>query len=167
MNHQKLDDYIIRYLEGDETAFDIIYEETKKSVYLSIYNIIRDQSLIEDLMQETYMKAINYLEHYRIGTNFNAWISRIARNTALNLLKKRNREDVVDPTEGIFLNQGFTENRMLDFALDLLTDLEREIVVYRIVLNYTFKQISKILNIPLGTVFWNYQKAISKIKKEL
>jgi RNA polymerase sigma-70 factor (ECF subfamily) len=118
-------------------------------------------------MQETYMKAINYLEHYRIGTNFNAWISRIARNTALNLLKKRNREDVVDPTEGIFLNQGFTENRMLDFALDLLTDLEREIVVYRIVLNYTFKQISKILDIPLGTVFWNYQKAISKIKKEL
>ena len=167
MNHQKLDDYIIRYLEGDETAFDIIYEETKKSVYLSIYNIIRDQSLIEDLMQETYMKAINYLEHYRIGTNFNAWISRIARNNALNLLKKRNREDVVDPTEGIFLNQGFTENRMLDFALDLLTDLEREIVVYRIVLNYTFKQISKILDIPLGTVFWNYQKAISKIKKEL
>ncbi len=167
MNHQKLDDYIIRYLEGDETAFDIIYKETKKSVYLSIYNIIRDQSLIEDLMQETYMKAINYLEHYRIGTNFNAWISRIARNTALNLLKKRNREDVVDPTEGIFLNQGFTENRMLDFALDLLTDLEREIVVYRIVLNYTFKQISKILDIPLGTVFWNYQKAISKIKKEL
>jgi RNA polymerase sigma-70 factor (ECF subfamily) len=56
---------------------------------------------------------------------------------------------------------------MLDFALDLLTDLEREIVVYRIVLNYTFKQISKILDIPLGTVFWNYQKAISKIKKEL
>jgi RNA polymerase sigma-70 factor (ECF subfamily) len=167
MDHQKLDDYVVRYLEGDSTAFDVIYEETKKSVFLSIHNIIRDQSLIEDLMQETYMKAINYLEHYRIGTNFQAWISRIARNTALNFLKKRSREDILDPQEGVFLNRGFTENRTLDFALDLLSELEREIVIYRIVLNFSFKDISKILEIPLGTVFWNYQKAISKIKKEL
>ena len=167
MDHQKLDDFIIKYLEGDVTAFDTIYEETKKSVYLSIYSLIREQSTIEDLMQETYMKAINYLEHYRVGTNFQAWISRIARNTTINFLKKRNREEIIDPQEGVILGEGFTENRMLDFALDLLSDLEKEIIVYRIILNYTFKEISEILDIPLGTVFWNYQKAISKIKKEI
>lgn len=167
MDHQKLDDFIIKYLEGDVTAFDTIYEETKKSVYLSIYSLVREQSTIEDLMQETYMKAINYLEHYRVGTNFHAWISRIARNTTLNYLKKRNREEIIDPQEGVILGEGFTENRMLDFALDLLSDLEKEIIVYRIILNYTFKEISEILEMPLGTVFWNYQKAISKIKKEI
>lgn len=167
MDHQKLDDYIIKYLNGDSTAFDIIYQETRKSVYLSIYTLLRDQSLIEDLMQETYMKAINYLDQYKIGTNFQAWISRIARNTTLNFLKKRKREEIVDPQEGIILTEGFTENRTLDFALGLLSDLEREIIVYRIILGCSFKEISKILNIPLGTVFWNYQKAISKIKKEL
>ncbi|HHX80384.1 MAG TPA: RNA polymerase sigma factor [Acholeplasmataceae bacterium] len=167
MVHPKLDDFIIKYLEGDVTAFDTIYEETKKSVYLSIYSLIREQSTIEDLMQETYMKAINYLEHYRVGTNFQAWISRIARNTTINFLKKRNREEIIDPQESLILSEGFTENRILDFALDILSGLEKEIIVYRIILNYTFKEISEILDIPLGTVFWNYQKAISKIKKEI
>lgn len=167
MVHPKLDDFIIKYLEGDVTAFDTIYEETKKSVYLSIYSLIREQSTIEDLMQETYMKAINYLEHYRVGINFQAWISRIARNTTINFLKKRNREEIIDPQESLILSEGFTENRILDFALDILSGLEKEIIVYRIILNYTFKEISEILDIPLGTVFWNYQKAISKIKKEI
>ncbi len=167
MNHRELDDYIIEYLNGDSTAFDVIYEKTKKSVFLSIYSLVRDANQIEDLMQDTYMKAINYLDHYRIGTNFNAWISRIARNTTLNYLKKKNREDIVDPQEGTFLIEGSNESHLLDFALDLLSGIEKEIVIYRIVLNYTFKEISEILDIPLGTVFWNYQKAISKIKKEI
>ncbi|NLD27061.1 MAG: RNA polymerase sigma factor [Acholeplasmataceae bacterium] len=168
MDHRELDNFIERYLNGDTSAFDIIYEETKKSVYLSIYSLIKDRSSIEDLMQDTYMKAINSLDYYQIGTNFRAWISRIARNTTINYLKKKNREDVVDPQETTIISELEDKgNLLLDQALRILSEPEKEIIVYRIVLNYTFKEISSILNIPLGTVFWNYQRAIKKIKREL
>lgn len=168
MDHRELDNFIERYLNGDTSAFDIIYEETKKSVYLSIYSLIKDRSSIEDLMQDTYMKAINSLDYYQIGTNFQAWISRIARNTTINYLKKKNREDVVDPQETTIISELEDKgNLLLDQALRILSEPEKEIIVYRIVLNYTFKEISSILNIPLGTVFWNYQRAIKKIKREL
>jgi RNA polymerase sigma-70 factor (ECF subfamily) len=168
MQHRELDQYIQAYLNGEATAFDIIYSETKKSVYLSIYALVKDQSTIEDLMQETYMKAINSLDYYQIGTNFKAWISRIARNLTLNYLKKANREELVDPQEISYLfEDDSSDNKLLNQALNILSGQEKEIVIYRIILNYTFKEISDILKIPLGTIFWTYQKAITKIKREL
>src|SRR5690554_7462645 len=92
MTNKELDKCIIDFLDGDESSFDLIYHETKKSVYLSIYTIIKNQDTIEDLMQDTYMKAINALNYYKIGTNFKAWISRIARNNALNRSEEHTSE---------------------------------------------------------------------------
>ena len=168
MDHKELDIHVQEYLSGENSAFDIIYEETKKSVYLSIYAIIKDQSLIEDLMQDTYMKAINSIEYYNIGTNFKAWISRIARNNALNLYNKRKKEEIVDHASNPHIYEKTeSPNHLLESAMKLLEGQEKEIVMYRIILNYRFKDISEILDMPVGTVFWIYQKAITKIKKEL
>ena len=64
--------------------------KTKKYVYLSIYTYVKNQMTIDDLMQDTYMKAIDNLKSYKIGTNFYAWISMIARNTAINYYNKNN-----------------------------------------------------------------------------
>ena len=89
MTNKELDKCIIDFLDGDESSFDLIYHETKKSVYLSIYTIIKNQDTIEDLMQDTYMKAINALNYYKIGTNFKAWISRIAETTPLTILNAK------------------------------------------------------------------------------
>jgi RNA polymerase sigma-70 factor (ECF subfamily) len=168
MERSQLDIYIEKYINGDNSAFEFVYNETKKTVYLSIYSLIRDQSLIEDLMQDTYMKAINSLSYYKLGTNFSAWISRIARNTTLNFLKKRNREDIVDPVDNVFIDEVVDDKTyMLDSALKVLDESEKQIIVYRIIMGYTFKDISEIIETPLGTVYWVYQRAISKIKKEL
>ena len=168
MEHSQLDKYVKNYINGDDSAFDVIYQETKKTVYLSIYSLIRNQSIIEDLMQDTYMKAINSLNYYHLGTNFSAWISRIARNTTINFLKKKNREDIIDPLENKIFDETIDENsHLLDFALNLLDDDEKAIITYRVILGYTFKEISEITSLPLGTVYWIYRKAISTIKKEL
>jgi len=167
MTNKELDKCIISFLKGDEASFDLIYEETKKTVYLSIYTIIKDQSTIEDLMQDTYMKAISALNYYKIGTNFKAWIARIARNNALNYIKRKNREEIIDQDERAEVFGTTKENYFLDFATRSLTKIEKDIIVYRIVLDLKFKEIADILEIPLGTVYWNYQNAIKKIKEEI
>ena len=169
MTNRELDIYIEKYISGEHDAFDIIYNETKKSVYLSIYTIIKDQMLIEDLMQDTYIKTINSIEYYKLGTNFKAWISRIARNLAINLYNKRKREVLLDMQENehVFDSPISQETPYLDTAMKILEGYEKEIVVYHIMLSFTFKSISEILGLPLGTVFWTYQKALKKIKSEL
>ena len=164
MKNKDLDIHIQRYLDGDSYEFDYIYEETKKYVYLSIYTYIKNQMIIEDLMQDTYMKALENLESYKIGTNFYAWISIIARNLAINCYNKNKREDIVEEN---IATENPNNDSLITYSLSILTGLEKDIFIYHIVLNMKFNDISKIVNKPLATVYSIYKKAIKNIKKKL
>lgn len=168
MNAKELEKLVERYRNGEQELFDEIYYETQKCVYLSISTIIKDKSTIEDLMQDVYIKAINNLGSYKAGTNFSAWISTIARNHAINYYRRKKRETLVDEIDEEYL---FTTNdnrdSILNKALSILNDEERDIIMYHIVLNFKFKDIANMLNIPLSTAFFIYKKALGKIKKEL
>lgn len=161
---KNLDRHIQKYLDGDSYEFDYIYEETKKYVYLSIYTYVKNQMTIDDLMQDTYMKAIDNLKSYKIGTNFYAWISIIARNTAINYYNKNKRVDVVEEYIG---GENPNTDSLVSFALNILDGLERDVVIYHIVLNMKFDDISKIIDKPLGTIYSIYKKAIQKIKNKI
>jgi RNA polymerase sigma-70 factor (ECF subfamily) len=115
-------------------------------------------------MQDTYMKAIDNLKSYKIGTNFYAWISIIARNTAINYYNKNKRIDIV---EEYIAGENPNSDSLVSFALSVLNGLERDVVMYHIVLNMKFDDISKIIDKPLGTVYSIYKKAIQKIKNKI
>lgn len=168
MNPRELDIYVERYMNGDNSAFDIIYEETKKIIYLSIYAIIRNQSAIEDLMQDTYMKIISSMDYYNLGTNFKAWVSRVARNTALNYYNKQKKVILVDSSENeLIFGQTENNNYLLNDALNVLEGYEKDVFIHRIIAGFTLKEISAIMSMPLTTVHYIYKKAIKKVKKKL
>lgn len=155
-------------MNGDNSAFDIIYEETKKIIYLSIYAIIRNQSAIEDLMQDTYMKIISSMDYYNLGTNFKAWVSRVARNTALNYYNKQKKVILVDSSENeLIFGQTENNNYLLNDALNVLEGYEKDVFIHRIIAGFTLKEISAIMSMPLTTVHYIYKKAIKKVKKKL
>lgn len=168
MNAKELEKLVERYRNGEQELFDDIYYETQKGVYLSISTIIKDKSTVEDLMQDVYIKAINNLASYKVGTNFSAWICTIARNHAINYYRRKKHETLVDEIDEDYL---FTTNdnrdSVLSKALAILEGEERDIILYHIVLNFKFKDIANMLNIPLSTAFFIYKKALNKIKKEL
>ena len=163
----KLDNLIRKYLSGDADSFDQIYEETKKGVYLSIYQIIPNRSVIEDLMQDTYLKVIDSINSYQMGTNFNAWVCKIARNNALNYYNKNSKIEYVDAYENESIFGSNNQTPLLDHALSILEGKEKEIFTYHIVLGYKFKDIAKILEINMKTAFYLYKKAINKIKEQI
>ncbi len=168
MKPRELEHYVSLYKSGNGDAFDIIYEETKKSVYLSIYNIIKNKEVIADLMQDTYMKAISSIDMYKENTNFSAWISTIARNLAINYYNKYKKETIVDEVEEAYLFTESPNNSIIDDAMRLLDDeTEKEIFFLHIVLNTKFKDIASNLDMPLSTVYFIYKNAISKIKENL
>lgn len=163
----RLDTLIRDFLNGNKDSFDLIYEETKQSVYLSIYAIIKDRSAIDDLMQDTYLKALDNLESYTLGTNFKAWISKIARNNAINYYNKQAKIELIDEVDYDEKLSVDNNTPLIDSALRILDGLEKEIFIYRIILNYKYKDIANLLSINLKTVFYHYQKAINKIKEQL
>ena len=73
---------ISAYINGDDKAFETLVKKTKSKVYTSIYLIVKDRYIAEDLLQETYIKAIDVLKsgRYNEEGKFTPWIVRIAHN---------------------------------------------------------------------------------------
>lgn len=165
MTSKELDNLILNYRNGDINAFDDIYYETQTSVYLSIRVFITKKEIIEELMQDTYVKAINNLEKYKIGSNFKAWISCVARNIAINYYNHEKVIEIKEVTDPAFICE--SKESKLNYYLSFLEGLDREIVIYHIVLDMKFKEIAEIINQPLSSVFLIYKKAIEKIKKNI
>ncbi len=166
------DDYIDRLKQKDNDAFEYIYEQTKRGVYAIIVSIIHDRQMTEDLMQETYIKMLKNIHQYQKGRNFNAWVTQIAKNLAYDYLRETKHSMLVDPIEqSHIINQTSDEKSQEDLTLDELIapldEEERQIVLLHIVSYTKFKDISSIVDKPLGTVLWMYQRALKKIKNGL
>lgn len=164
----KYHDYIEALRNKDEEAFAYIYNDTKNSVYAMIISVIKDRSLAEDVMQDTYIKMISSINSYKYSMNFRNWLLTIAKNTAIDYYRKRKHDVIIDVGEDEYL-LGHTDSNNLsklqsDELLSILTDEERQIVLLRIVDDIKHKDIAKIVNKPLGTVLWIYNKAIKKMK---
>jgi len=166
------DDYIDRLKHKDNEAFEYIYEQTKRGVYSVIIAIVKDRQMTEDLMQDTYIKMLKKINQYQIGRNFNAWITQIAKNTALDYYRKQQKSQLIDPIEDIDLidreqPKANDSEYSLEEMIKSLDSEERQIVLLHVVSDMKFKTIAEVVNKPLGTVLWIYQKALKKIKQSL
>lgn len=156
---------------GDMSVFDDIYYNTKDIVFYSILGILKDYSLSEDIMQDTYLKALSKIHSYKPTHSFKSWIVTIGKNLAINEFNRRKRETSIDiQTDEMFLGQ--TESRsenqiLIEQIFKVLNDTEREIVLLHVIGDLKHREIAKMLNKPLGTITWSYKNSLEKLKKEL
>lgn len=165
-----LDRQMIKFINGDQSAFERIYNETRKSVFYTAYAIVREKSLAEDVMQSAYLNVIRNAKSYKQGTNAAAWIVRIARNEALNLKKRRQREESVDVNENPALFGESVEDGSIyltDAARRALADDEFSVLMLIAVCGYKRREIGEMLDMPVATVTWKYNNALSKMRKLL
>lgn len=117
----------------------------------------------EDLMQETYFKALKNKDKYADGTNFKGWLYTIMRNTFINnYRKKKTQNTFVDETDNnFFIDQGINNrveyaDRNVDqeYIMKQINSIDRNYVeAFMMHYNgYKYEEISEIMGIPLGTV---------------
>lgn len=170
MTTKELNKLVSNLQNGDMTVFDDIYYETKSLVYYAILNILKDKSLSEDIMQDTYLKSLEKIHSFKPRYSFKSWIVTIARNLALNEYNRRKRELSYDPNvdEYIFGSEDNTSEKELIVKqmIETLKPEAREIVILHVVGDLKFREIAAIVGKPLGTVSWIYNEAIKKLKYE-
>ena len=153
----------------DESAFEYIYHETKRGVYAIIYAIVKNHLATDDIMQEVYMKMMKSIDQYEAHTNFNNWLLLIAKNQAIDYYRRKKKETLIQDEDYQPNLKSQDENpdeaNRFNDMMDLLDDHLREIVLLRIVDNMKFKDIAKLQQKPLGTVIWEYNQALKKIRK--
>ena len=170
MTTKELNNLIKLLQNGDMAVFDNIYHETKSVVYYAILNILKDKSLSEDIMQDTYLKALEKIHTFKPRYSFKSWIVMIARNLAINEYNRRKRELSFDPNKDEYIFGSSESNSEKELIvkqmIEYLKEDEREIVLLHVVGDLKHREIAEIVNKPLGTVTWIYNQAIKKLKNE-
>ncbi len=174
-------DLIKAYLHGDADAFTVLYERYKRQIYSFLLKMLAENnSTIDDLFQQVWLKTMKNLHRYRNQERFLAWLFSIARNTALDHFRKQkknyifselDREDKPE-TEDTLQEEpwrNMDRNELLEAveaALVLLSPEQREVFVMRQD-GLSFKEIAKIHDCSINTALARMQYAMKNLQKEL
>ncbi|MFA5029757.1 MAG: sigma-70 family RNA polymerase sigma factor [Patescibacteria group bacterium] len=175
---------IALYLRGHQEALEILIKRYLNLVYGAVYRLVSSQVEAEDITQETFIRAWKNLKKFDQQKNFRVWLMAIAKNAALDYLKKKRAinftelenvfdkdnllGNIADPTP---LASQLAENQ--DTADWLAANLAQLTAENSLILSWhhqdglTFKEISQKINAPLNTVKSRYRRALLKLKKIL
>jgi len=152
---------------GDKAAFEVLYDDMKKPLFTIILRIVRDFALAEDILQELFIRI--FLSPPESSVNPRAYMCRMARNLAIDSLRKRKQEKGLDDAEHqMWMPQDSLETKLdINNAIMELAERERMIVTLHINGGLKFREVAETMEIPLGTVLWAYKKAIGQLRKIL
>ncbi|NLW78677.1 MAG: RNA polymerase sigma factor [Ruminococcaceae bacterium] len=158
--------------QGDMAALEKLYACTNAAVYGFALSILRQPQSAEDVMQDTYVAVYSNAASYRPMGKPMAWILTIVRNLARMRLRKKSGTDTPledspapPPTAGF--EQNTLDRLVLQAALGILGDDERQIVMLHSLTGLKHREIAALLELPLGTVLSKYRRALPKLQNYL
>ena len=160
--------------DGRERAFRELIGRYQRPVFSLIYRIVRDREKAEDLAQDSFVKVLNAIDRYDPQYKFSSWIFKIAHNTALDHLRRKEPETLsldgsphartaaeveastITPASHDENPEQFTANRELggeiEAAMGTLRHEYRTAILLCHVEGRPYEEIAEIMDVPLGTV---------------
>lgn len=172
MNNEEL---LKRISSGDQDAFRELYQNTDRSIYSFILSIIRNPQDAEEIMQETFLKVWTSASSYQAQGKPLAWMFTIARNLCYMKFRDQKRQADIglddltgdEAGEVCIKLENLTDAIVLQSALTILKEEERQIVLLHASAGLKHREIAANLNMPLSTVLSKYNRAIKKLEKQL
>ena len=179
---------LVSYTAGDQAAFSIIVTRYKTGLYAFLQKFLNRQDLIEDVFQETFLQLFTSRESFDPARPLRPWLFTIAANKAKDALRKQQRTAAI--SIGAIAN---SDEMTFDDALNTITsdnvvpydNLERdeisvlvrgviadipenlrEILILAYFNKFSYKQMSQILSIPIGTVKSRLHTAVARFAKD-
>lgn len=163
--------YVLKAIEGDQKAFDTLYERYKNSVFHTMLKMVNVRDDANDLTQEAFSKAFNKLPSYAPRYAFSTWLFKIAINNCIDHIRKKRlkmlsiddpieheggqdysnniKASSLDPEEEMIRNQRV---HMMRKVLSNLSPKYRLMIEFRFFEELSYEEIAVEMNIPLGTV---------------
>jgi len=171
------------YIKGNEEAFAMLLKKHKSKVYTTIYLIVRDQYIAEDLLQETFIKAIKKLKsgEYNEEGKFLPWITRIAHNLAIDYFRREKRYPTVVMEDGssVFNSLSFSEeslesikikdetHTLLRELIQTLPEAQKEVLLMRHYSDMSFQEIAEATGVSINTALGRMRYALINLRKKL
>lgn len=174
---------------SNKTEKDALFEKEFMPLIDSLYNfayrLTLDEDDANDLVQETYLKAYRFFDSYEQGTNAKAWLFRILKNSFINEFRKKSKEPSkidYNEVETFYNSEDVDENITADLRVESISDMIgdevanalntlavdfRTIIILCDLEGFTYEEMSKILDIPIGTVRSRLHRARNLLKEKL
>lgn len=174
---------ISHYKNGNEEAFATLVNRHKNKIFTTIYLIVKDQYIAEDLLQETYVKVVNTIKsgRYNEEGKFLPWVTRIAHNLAIDHFRKAKRYPMIVMEDGsnIFNTLEFSEDSiesrqiqqdthaLLRDLIKELPDSQREVLMMRHYMQMSFQEIAEATDVSINTALGRMRYALINLRKKM
>lgn len=173
---------IKRFINGEEWCFEELVNRHKNKVYSYINMYVRDQALVEDIFQDTFMKVLQSFKSgkYRDDGKFLSWVTRIAHNLIIDYFRSVKQMNVVstdsyevDLLNSLKLTGSNVEEVLVDKQIrkdtrriiNQLPEEQREVVVLRYFADLSFKEIADFTGVSINTALGRMRYALINMRK--
>ena len=179
-SHYSDAELIHEYLHGQEYALEVLITRYKDKVYTSVYMLVKDKYLAEDIFQDAFLKIIKTMKEGRYSEQgkFLPWAIRVAHNLCMDHFRRTRQQIPVTLPDGqdisaLFLAgdmvaDGIEKRQVHDSVRKLVEELpdeQREVIVLRIYADLSFKQISDLTGVSINTALGRMRYALINLRK--
>ncbi|MCF2445275.1 RNA polymerase, sigma subunit, ECF family [Dyadobacter koreensis] len=170
------------YIRGNEKAFEKLVQRHKSRIYTTIYLIVKDQYVAEDLLQDTFIKAVDTIKsgRYNDEGKFLPWIIRIAHNLAIDYFRrdKRYPNVVFEDGSSVFNTLDFSEDSVesiqirqetheqLREMIQRLPDVQKQVLIMRHYEDMSFQEIADATGVSINTALGRMRYALINLRKQ-
>jgi RNA polymerase sigma factor (sigma-70 family) len=171
------------YKNGNEEAFEQLIGRHKSKIFTTIYLIVKDNYIAEDLLQETFIKVINTIKsgRYNEEGKFLPWILRIAHNLAIDHFRKEKRYPTIIMEDGnsVFNTLEFSEDSIesrqiqkdthakLRKLIQELPEAQKEVLIMRHYMQMSFQEIAETTGVSINTALGRMRYALINLRKKM
>lgn len=185
-NHKILESVIVkRVLGGEKELYEILVRRNNQKLYRAIRSYLKEEAEIEDIMQNSYIKAYTKLYQFKLDSTFSTWLIRIGINESLARLKEKNKQFHLSEQSDGFKTNSILEipdnkqlnpqskmirneaKQLLEKAIDDLDSKYKAVYMLREVEEMSLKEISLALNITVANVKVRLHRSKEMLKTKL
>ena len=178
MNELQWRELVEQTQKGDMDAFEKLYTQTNRSVYFTALKLLANEDNAKDVMQDTYITAIEKLGELHDGAKFPQWVNAIAVNKCRRYFRKPAEDSLDEQTEqgfdlsddASFIPEEYVTNEVkrkvvMDIITRVLSDVQRQTVIMYYYNEMSLEQIAQVMDCPVKTVSSRLVSSREKIKE--
>jgi RNA polymerase sigma factor (sigma-70 family) len=174
---------IAQYRNGSDAAFDLLVDRYQSKMFTTIFLIVKDQKVAEDLLQDVFVKVVKTLnsDKYNEEGKFQPWVMRISHNLAIDYFRKAKRYPTILMEDGsnIFNSLRFAEENVEDRQvreenielvkrlIEELPETQKQVLIMRHYLDMSFQEIADQTGVSINTALGRMRYALIHLRKKM